>query len=288
MDIPPPPPPPPSPDGGPPPGPPPAPPYGGPPGYPRQGPYGSQPPFYGQGPGTPPGYPGGPYGAPGPYGYPAPQQGWYVERTTNGLAIASLITALTCIPLLGLVLGVIGLRQIKRRGERGTGLAVAGIVISGLVALSMAAGVALAAAGGFKEGNTPVSDLVAGQCFNTVHSRLSDYGGEGHLSTAVDVVPCGRAHDAEAYKVFPLDSGPDGGYPGADRIADTASERCAGFAADYLRDAPLGDGIEIYYFMPPEAGWDRGDHDVTCFFGSESGRVTGSVADQGDGTGFGV
>ncbi|MCI4676195.1 peptidylprolyl isomerase [Candidatus Mycolicibacterium alkanivorans] len=71
----------------------------------------------------PPPY-GAPYG-PGPYPYPAPPQ-------TNGMAIASLVCAFVFAPL-GIVFGHISLSQIKRTGEEGRGLAMAGLVISYLV-----------------------------------------------------------------------------------------------------------------------------------------------------------
>lgn len=53
---------------------------------------------------------------------------------TNGLAIASLISSFF-ISLLGIILGHIALNQIKRTGEGGRGLAIAGLVIgyAGLV-----------------------------------------------------------------------------------------------------------------------------------------------------------
>ncbi|MGY4708528.1 peptidylprolyl isomerase [Mycolicibacterium sp. CBM1] len=76
----------------------------------------------------PPYYPPPPYGppyGPGPYPYPQPPQ-------TNGMAIASLICAFLFAPL-GIVFGHISLSQIKKTGEEGRGLAIAGLVISYLV-----------------------------------------------------------------------------------------------------------------------------------------------------------
>ena len=62
-----------------------------------------------------------------PYGYPGP-------RPTNGMAIASLICAFLFAPL-GIIFGHISLSQIKRTGEEGHGLAVAGLVISYLITI---------------------------------------------------------------------------------------------------------------------------------------------------------
>ncbi|HWC34123.1 MAG TPA: DUF4190 domain-containing protein [Mycobacteriales bacterium] len=74
------------------------------------------------------------YGQPGPYGYPRP-------RDTNGFAIASLVCSLLGIifllvgPILAIVFGVVGLKQIPRLGQGGRGLAIAGITIGAIVLL---------------------------------------------------------------------------------------------------------------------------------------------------------
>jgi peptidyl-prolyl cis-trans isomerase B (cyclophilin B) len=73
-------------------------------------------------PGYSAGYPG--YGYPG-YGYPQPKQ-------TNTMAIVALVCAFVFAPL-GIVFGHISLSQIKKSGEEGRGLALAGLIISYLV-----------------------------------------------------------------------------------------------------------------------------------------------------------
>jgi peptidyl-prolyl cis-trans isomerase B (cyclophilin B) len=88
----------------------PPPPYGA---YPP--PYGAYPPYGGYPSAYPPGYPG----------YPPPQP-------TNTLAIASLVCAFVFAPL-GIVFGHISLSQIKKTGEEGRGLALAGLIISYLI-----------------------------------------------------------------------------------------------------------------------------------------------------------
>jgi hypothetical protein len=253
-------------------------------GYPGQDPCPGQDPYFGQSP-----YPG----AGGPaFGYPVPAQGWYVDRTTNGLAIASLVTSLVvaCLPLIGLLLGIFGLRQIRRTGQQGRGLAIAGIVISSVATVAVTLVVTLVVIGSFRTGNTRVTDLQAGQCFNTVGNSLSDYHG-GSRSTTVDVVPCAEEHDAETYRVFVLGPEFGGSYPGVERISDVANQKCSTYAQEYLGDASLADGMDIYFFLPPRSGWNRGDHSVTCFFGDRDGQVTGSVregASEGENAGYRV
>src|SRR3954452_18477994 len=80
-------------------------------------PYGPYPPH--------PGPYAGHYGYPGYPGYPPP-------RSTNSLAIVSLVCAFLFAPL-GIVFGHMSLSQIKKTGEEGRGLAIAGLVIGYLI-----------------------------------------------------------------------------------------------------------------------------------------------------------
>ena len=87
-------------------------------------------------PSSPPPYPGppgpgyGPY--PPPYYYPAAQQ-----RRTNSLAIASLVCGICgfiyLIPaVLGIIFGVVALRQVNRDKTDGRGMALTGIITGSL------------------------------------------------------------------------------------------------------------------------------------------------------------
>ena len=48
---------------------------------------------------------------------------------TNAMAIVSLVTSILGLSLIGVITGHIGMSQIKKTGEQGNGLAVAGLVI---------------------------------------------------------------------------------------------------------------------------------------------------------------
>jgi hypothetical protein len=102
---------------------PPPPPYGSTP----PPPYGTPPPAYGTAPSYTPGYAGG-YQQPG---------------VTNPMAIWSLVASLIGIicgigSIVGIVLGVLALNQIKETRQGGHGLAVAGIVV-GVVSMIISA-----------------------------------------------------------------------------------------------------------------------------------------------------
>jgi hypothetical protein len=264
-------------------------PYGEQPQYQQPPPYGGNP-YQQHNPYAPPGAggPGAP-GMPGPYGVPygTPGQGWYaVERTTNGLAIASLVTSFTCFPLLGVGLGIGGLRQIKKQGQRGRGLAISGITINSLTTVLVVVLIILGATGVLDDGNTKVDDIKPGQCFNTVGRSLKDYEqGTKEVSRSVDVVSCDKAHDAEAFYTFALDPNGDDGYPGVAAITTQAESTCSGQMDTYLGGASLKDGMTVYFYGPARSLWDTGSRSVTCFFGSSEGKVTGSVKSGGSSDG---
>lgn len=93
------------------------------------------PPTYDQQHGQQQQYPAQGYAQPaqGYPGYPA-QPYPPAAQPTNTMAILSLIFAFVFSPL-GIVFGFIGRNQIKRTGESGDGLAMAGIIIGGLFTL---------------------------------------------------------------------------------------------------------------------------------------------------------
>lgn len=98
----------------------------------------------------PPGYPAD-AGLPPPV-YPPPYPGYYQPNYqpyqpyppkrsagTNGKAIAALVTSLAGLvccglpSIVGLVLGLVAMRETRRTGQDGYGLAVAAVVISALI-----------------------------------------------------------------------------------------------------------------------------------------------------------
>ncbi|MDW4909526.1 DUF4190 domain-containing protein [Streptomyces sp. ADMS] len=225
-------------------------------------------------PGQPHHYPQGPY-APWPQGYSP-----YNRPTpVNGVAIASLVLGILCfLPALGLVLGIVALAQIRRKGERGKGMAIAGSVLStvglALWALLLGTNGLSDAWDGFKEAareENSTFSLAKGDCFDTLDGSL-----EG-LAYDVDTVPCSVAHDGEVFASFQL---PSGAYPGDDRVTELADDKCYALQDSYAMDtwAVPGDA-DVYYLTPTRQSWRLGDHEVTCVFGNvdAQGTLTGSL-----------
>ncbi|NNN38253.1 DUF4190 domain-containing protein, partial [Streptomyces sp. S3(2020)] len=230
----------------------------------------------------PPGpYPPGPYNPPGPWGY---GYGGYARPVpVNGLAIAALVLGILCfLPAVGLVLGLVALSQIKRRGERGKGMAVAGSVLSlvGLVlwTLSLTTGAAADFWDGFKDaasGKGSAYSLKKGDCFDSGSGALT---GETY---DVDEVPCAQAHHGEVFAVVEL---PGGSFPGDSAIEDTADDKCYALQETYAMDAwAVPEDVDVYYLVPSEDSWTFGDREITCLFGNvdEDKSLTGSLRNDG-------
>ena len=89
----------------------------------------------------PPPYPG-PAGYPGyPGYYPGAYDPYRPSKPpgTNGMAIASLVIALCSLILccgvtgfIGVILGIVGMRESKRTGQDGYGIALTGVIIGGI------------------------------------------------------------------------------------------------------------------------------------------------------------
>ncbi|QFR02963.1 DUF4190 domain-containing protein [Streptomyces phaeolivaceus] len=201
----------------------------------------------------------------------------------NGLAIAALVLGLLCfLPGVGLLLGVLALVQIRRKGERGTGMAVAGIVLSTigalLLALAFATGGARDAWDGVRDaanGAGGTFSVTEGECFDSPSGSLEGYAYD------VDIVPCDGAHDAEVFADFTM---PDGAFPGDDAVTDAADDECYTLLEAYAMDAwALPADVDVYYFTPTRQSWRYGDREVTCMFGNvdPEGSLTGSLRQDG-------
>lgn len=238
---------------------------------------------------------GGPFPPPGqPYAHPVPPPGpgqaWGQAwgraypvpppaPPVNGLAIAALVLGVLCfLPGVGLLLGVAALVQIRTRGERGKGMAVAGIVLSTISALlatlAFTTGGARDAWDGLRDaasGAGGTFSVATGECFDTPTGTLEGYTAD------VDVVPCDGEHDAEVFAGFSL---PDGPYPGDDAVSEAADDRCYARSESYVMDPwAFPADVDVYYFTPTRQSWRYGDREITCMLGNADpeGRLTGSL-----------
>ncbi|MDQ0715978.1 hypothetical protein QFZ55_005430 [Streptomyces luteogriseus] len=226
----------------------------------------------------PPGsqHPQGPYGPPPadrtqahrPYGTPV---------SVNALAVAALVLGVLCfLPAAGLVLGLIALWQIRRSGQSGRGLAIAGSVLSAVVIVLWVVVLSTGAASDvweeFKDGarGNEVLSLEKGDCFDAPGGLEGD-------TYDVDRVPCEGRHDGEVFAVVTL---PGGAFPGDGKITDVADEKCYALQDQYAMDTwAMPADVDVYYLLPSRVSWRYGDRAITCLFGDteEKAELTGSL-----------
>ncbi|WP_164842355.1 DUF4190 domain-containing protein [Actinoplanes solisilvae] len=223
----------------------------------------------------PPGYPQAPQPYTDPYaGYapppPPPATG------TNGFAIAALILGILGGGLLGIIFGIVALVQIKKRPQGGRGLAIAGLVISGvwLLVYLVACGFAIAsddgddkAANSVGSGNNRVSvyNLREGDCVGDLGDKDTVYD--------VPVVKCSVSHEGEVFGTFEL---PTGAWPGEDKVYSLADAGCAKRLDSYA-SGPVDD-LEYFPLTPVKSEWPK-DRGVTCIATDPSGPRTTSLRD---------
>ncbi|MEV5984599.1 DUF4190 domain-containing protein [Streptomyces sp. NPDC052051] len=230
---------------------------------------------------------GQPYGP--PYGNGLPYQTWgqgyspYSRPApVNGLAVAALVLGIMCfLPAVGLILGLIALAQIKRRGERGRGLAIGGIAMSSLglalLVLFFATGSASEFWEGVKDGAREARDagvtfsVKKGECFDVPGGSLE---GEPYK---VRTVSCSGRHQAEVFADYKLT---DARYPGTATLTEIAEEKCFALQSAYAMDVwAIPDYVDVYYFTPTRESWRFGDRAINCMFGhtDAKSKLTGSL-----------
>ncbi|MFD5462810.1 DUF4190 domain-containing protein [Kitasatospora sp. NPDC127059] len=211
------------------------------------------------------------------------------EPRTNGFAVGSLATGLSLLSPVALVFGVIALFQIRRRGQRGRGMAVTGLVFgaAGTVLLSLALGAGDfgpardGRGGGYTQkppaGSVRWSALKAGDCYTSSGvSGKPDENGDETVSW-VRRVACSERHNGEVAGTAKV---PDGGgpYPGAAVVRERAATLCRTVLDDYALDQwAVPDGMDDVYLYPSAGNWAVGERYVTCAFEDREDQHLGTV-----------
>jgi hypothetical protein len=192
---------------------------------------------------------------------------------TNGLAIASLVLGIIGGVFLAVIFGFVALSQIRKRPQNGRGLAIAGLIISGLWVLifCVTAGLMTAASNLASDqrdsivdsnGNPaldpsarfPGNKLEAGDCLKSFD--------ESEQISQFPAISCEAPHDGEVIGTFDLTGS---SYPSAETIRARAEEECAALAQAYIDPAhPALDSLEVQYLYPVAVSWDKGERKVIC------------------------
>jgi uncharacterized membrane protein YhaH (DUF805 family) len=231
-----------------------------------------------RGPGGAYAQPGSEYTQSGSPGFPyAPGGQQPPSGKASGLAITSFVLGLLGVVILSPVFGVLALRRIKRTGQRGRGLAIAGIVLS---AAWIVLFVVIAVVGNLgnatrspttgaitHSGNLSVFSLAVGDCFNNPPGATS--------LTTVTAIPCTQAHNAQIYAKFDV-SGSIVNYPGTASLTRTATRGCNNRVSS-LDKSMITDSMQIRFLYPLADSWLDGNRTISCMIANPVSNITSSL-----------
>lgn len=222
-------------------------------------------------PTNPPPYPQFP-----PPQQPVPAYPYPPQPGTNGFAIASLVFGLIGGCFLGIAFGIVALTKIKKTGQKGRGMAIAGLVLSALwivglgiaVAIGLSLGAERNASGELVDGGMiQVDNLRVGDCAN-------DLEGEGDVFI-VDAVPCAEPHTGEVIDLVTVNGET---FPGDDALEEQAEEDCVDALEDTSERAFEDESYSIYWIQPSQETWADDDRTIVCMVTTDDAR-SGSVTD---------
>ena len=94
-----------------------------------------------------------------------------------------------------------------------------------------------------------------------------------------EAVPCGQAHDVEAYLVFDL-AGED--YPGRQQVVRRATVGCLQGFEDFVGRGYRSSDAEFWTYYPQQRSWELlDDRAVVCLVGIPDEKTTGTLEDSG-------
>jgi hypothetical protein len=227
---------------------------------------------YPSGPGMPPpqqppppggGYPPPQYQPQYQPPYPPPYYGQPPQaQTTSGFAVASLILGLLGGVLFSVIFGIIALGKTKPGGQRGRGMAIAGLVLSGVWVAIIAAAIVFAALS--PTHTVSARNVKVGDCFADTPT--------GSRVSWVNTTSCDRPHSAEVAAVLTM---PDGPFPD-DSVFSDYKQRCRDSLASYSATAMQDPNVDLAVMPPSQDSWKQGDRDMVCI-ATFNAKRTGSI-----------
>lgn len=229
---------------------------------------------------VPPDNPPTPYGAPG--GAPSKAMaGWAL-----GLSLVFCVPFLAAI--VAVVLAVIVLQRSRDGRDHGRGLAVAALVVAGLVLVLQSAALVIGLLGGFdtddsvrdesgeviETGELSTFDMADGDCFDD--PALTGAADDEEIEAeTVEAIPCDEPHELEVYHIF---EATDEEFPGVDALAEQAQAGCAAEFKGFTGVRYDKSALDLYFYYPLESSWDLvGDRAIVCALDDPDETTTGSL-----------
>jgi Domain of unknown function (DUF4190)/Septum formation len=184
--------------------------------------------------------------------------------------VLGLLGFLAITAILGIVLGAVALRGIRRSLQGGGTLAILGIVFGGLwlVGLVVLIGIGAAVGGSFTvwSSSSPpapagqqvmIASLVTGDCFDFPTSSAA----QG--VALVQQTPCNQPHNSEVVATFRAGGSPLT-FPGVTRLSALAVRGCNAAVRGKLDTAGLTSTTIGRFLYPLADSWRAGDRTIDC------------------------
>ena len=200
------------------------------------------------------------------------------KQTINGLAITSFILGLIGGTILSLIFGIVGLVQIRKRGQRGRGFAIAGMILA-VIWIGVAVALVLngtlsfnkqpSTTGVTKPGRINIFALRVGDCFQNPPPSQSALG-----VTDVSVVPCTTAHNAQVFAQF---DATNHSYPGSAALIKEAQTGCQSRISANVNRSKITSTMTLRFLYPEPQSWTNGRRLITCLIVDSSKDLRSTV-----------
>ena len=175
------------------------------------------------------------------------------------------------------IFAFVALRKVRRLGQRGRGLAIAGLALSGfwivivvvaIVAANTGKATRSAATGVITHrGHMNAFSLRVGDCF--------DNPTRAHTVDTITAIPCDQPHNAQIYAKFKL-TGSDFSYPGTAAVAQRARSGCNARFGSVDKAITTG-AMTVRILLPEETSWTAGHRTVSCMVVNPTATLTTSL-----------
>jgi hypothetical protein len=201
------------------------------------------------------------------------------EPGTSGWAIASFVLGLLAVSVLSIIFGVIALSRIRGSHQRGKGLAIAGLSLSGVwiagtigfVVYFASTAAQLSSTGQITQGgHLSITQLHAGDCFQNGGGNQPNAG----ATSQITAVTCATPHNAQVIALLPVSGS---AYPGASAFEAQAGPGCKAKAKADLDPARLTPSMNLLWYYPEQLTWTEGQHSITCVVADSSPDLTSSL-----------
>ncbi len=204
---------------------------------------------------------------------------------TSGWAIASFVLGLLSVVILSVIFAFIALSRIKRLRQRGRGLAIAGLSLSGFWIVVLV--VAIVAANTGKATRSATTGVITHRGhINAFSLRVGDCFDNptgAHTVNTVTAIPCDQPHNAQIYAKFKL-TGSDFSYPGAATVARLARNGCNARIGSVDKSMTTS-AMTVRILLPEETSWVAGQRTVSCMVVNPTATLTTSLLNSTPGAG---